>query len=532
MNNSAFRNLISKNTSSDVSQDDKKAQFKTPMLGSRARSSIPMTPRNVPGYNNRSEFARQVAAQTSPSDGPPAKRFKSASAPKGSRLAKGYTDRAATLRNEEAIETDQDDREKRLKALEEMMKLQQITSEDFERMKADMGIGGDTSSTHLVKGLDWKLLERVRRGEDVTKSDKQEEDELEKEDKKDEVDVEDELEKALERGPTGQDEPQEQQEEDPDETSTETAQPMTRDQILQRLKESRNAAASSTATTKAMAPAPVLGGKFKKVAAPEKRAKHKYTETVNGRRREVLVINKRDGTTKRKTRWLDPEDITKSETQILGMEVPSDIAAKAARDAAAAAAEEEDDDDIFQGVGADYDPLADIKSDDSDGEEAATKSDKPGLDSQQNGTASTTPATATSQKRNYFATSEETKEEDGTSKDHLARDPTILAALKRAADIRRREEKDDQNIDSTNPEQDAKQKQFLQKLREREQQDNADLDYGFGESRFGDAEDEEVFVEEEGDKKSGRKRGGKKRKGDKNDVKDVMGVLQSRDKKT
>jgi hypothetical protein len=46
------------------------------------------------------------------------------------------------------------------------MKLQQIDRETFEKLVSEI-TGGDLGTTHLVKGLDRKLLERVRRGEDV-----------------------------------------------------------------------------------------------------------------------------------------------------------------------------------------------------------------------------------------------------------------------------------------------------------------------------------------------------------------------------
>ena len=76
-----------------------------------------------------------------------------------------------------------------------------------------------------------------------------------------------------------------------------------------------------------------------------------------------------------------------------------------------------------------------------------------------------------------------------------------------------------------------KHKQFLDQLRKREREDAADLDLGFGESRFDDDDDDEQGAWEEGDKKSSsRKRGPKKRKGNKENVDDVMRVLEGRKK--
>ena len=57
-------------------------------------------------------------------------------------------------------------------------------------------------------------------------------------------------------------------------------------------------------------PETALSGRFKKVPAGEKSNKKKFVESVNGRRSEVLVITDKQGNTKRKTRWLDPEDAT------------------------------------------------------------------------------------------------------------------------------------------------------------------------------------------------------------------------------
>lgn len=76
-------------------------------------------------------------------------------------MASGYVDRAREREEDEA-----DDRAERLKALEESLKKEEIDQETFEKMRFQIA-GGDLSSTHLVKGLDFKLLERIRRGEDV-----------------------------------------------------------------------------------------------------------------------------------------------------------------------------------------------------------------------------------------------------------------------------------------------------------------------------------------------------------------------------
>jgi hypothetical protein len=495
MDNSQFRDLLQTKHDGGISPPG----FKKPTLGSRARPSIPMTPRTIAGQNASKMFAQQVADFRKQHDGqPPTKKFKS-SAPKGSKFAAGYQDRTQARHNEN--ESDPDDRAKRLKALEEMYKLQQIDEATFENLKKEIGIGGDLSSTHLVKGLDWKLLERVRRGDDLNKSEMQKNEQVPK------VNVDDELDQALqqdvkktERTSRG----------DEEEAIVDTEQPLSRNEILRRLKESR---AGNTASA---APEPVLGEHFKKVKS-DKLGKKKFVEVINGRRREVLLIQNKDGTTKRKTRWLETEEeATKNQqTQPLGMEVPAEMLAKQKAMLEQEAAEDEDD-DIFQGV-SDYNPLAGI---DSGSDDAADETTKPRI-------AEDSANSKESKPRNYFGTS---NQEVATEQANpLMTDPTILAALKRAATLGQGTEGDDVALD---PEKALRHKQMLARMKQQEKADAEDLDLGFGESRFADDDDQgEAGWDDDGEggaKKPTRKRGGKKRKGDKDNVNDVMAVLQGR----
>jgi hypothetical protein len=469
-----------------------------------------MTPRALAGQSGSKMFAQQVADYRKEHDGQPhAKKFKS-SAPKGSKLGSGYEDRTLARREGADDGETQDDKQKRLKALEEMYKLQQIDEDTFEHLKSQIGIGGDLSSTHLVKGLDWKLLERVRRGDDLNSAPQPE-----KNEETVKEDVDEELDHVLEKEVQAVSHSSRKQQ---DHSSTEADQPTTRDEILRRLKESR-------AQRQPVAPPePVLGDRFKKVTSDQSNKK-KFVEVVNGRRREVLVVTNKDGTTKRKTRWIDKEeDVPKSgPNQPLGMEVPAEFLAKQQALSAQDGGEDEDD-NIFQGV-SDYNPLAGINSDsedeDHDKPETAARGEKD--------TASTT-----SKPRNYFATSNQEEEpEDRTNP--ILRDPTLLSALKRAAGLQRRDDAGgDQALDS-DPTRAAKQQQLLERLKEQNRADAADLDLGFGESRFGDDEDEDGPLWEDGEgssKKSGRKRGPKKRKGDKDNVNDVMAVMRGRDRKS
>ncbi|KIW14527.1 hypothetical protein PV08_07311 [Exophiala spinifera] len=516
MDNSQFRTLLqSGKPPSDSDPQSAPAGFKKPALGSRSRASIPMTPRSVAGYNPSREFSKQVADHERARDGqPPAKKFKSSAAPKGTRLAAGYHDRTLARRTGEEGEETSDDREKRLQALEEMYKLQQIDEATFEKLKDEIGIGGSLNSTHLVKGLDWKLLERVRKGEDLENNS---EEKRETSPRASKVDVDEELDQVLEKQVESRGPAPRQEQEAEDDGTTGDHRPLTRDEILQRLKQSRSGA------PKPPAPEPVLSDRFKKVGSEKKSNKMKFVEIVNGRRREVLVITNKDGTTKRKTRWLDKEDErTVQGNRPLGMEVPAELLAKQQAALEQEAAGEDDDDDIFQGV-ADYDPLAGLEEDsDEEGKADETGALKP-------------EAAVTDDKhkpRNYFGSSRQ--EEDAENKiNPILKDPTLLAALKRAAGLKRSEQDAGLDPSDADPERAAKQQQLLARLKAQERADAEDMDLGFGDSRFGDDDDDEgpIWDDAEGaSKKSGRKRGPKKRKGDKDNVGDVMAALEGRKK--
>ena len=96
------------------------------------------------GGSGRADFARQLAERNQAAD--KQKKFRT-SAPKGSKLAQGYVDRAKTREDEEA-----DERSARLKALEEALKKEEIDPATYEKLRFQIA-GGDLSSTHLVKGL-------------------------------------------------------------------------------------------------------------------------------------------------------------------------------------------------------------------------------------------------------------------------------------------------------------------------------------------------------------------------------------------
>ena len=550
MNNSQFRLLLDESTSQrypknavtpSSSSRAQKNGFITPVLGSRANSSIPMTPRSVVSHS--SDFVRQVAEHKRAilSQGQPtSNRYRSTAAPKGSKLAAGYRDRAAHLRQQQAEDAagnggqaQEDDKAQRIQALEDMVKSKEIDQATFERLRDEIGVGGDLGSTHLVKGLDRKLLERVRRGEDVTASqatatEQQQSGDMEKDGRQD---VDEELENVLGK------EVQAAKREEGDKKGT-MAPPsslnvpgerMSRDEILKRLKASR--AATAKEVDEARSTEPSLGSKFRKVGSKSLLEKTKLVETINGRRREVLVITKPDGTVKRKVRWIDNEDL-KPEAQgasgrgnPLGMDIPAEIAAKQRAVLEKQRFQEEADDDIFIGVGTNYDPLGAVADDsdcDSQLETAAEAAEHP---------AETGAKTIEGEgkPRNYFCS---TTTEDGDSKPSGGpmADATILAALKRAATIRQSQDGYEAGHVASETETSAVGQDFLERLRKREREDAADLDFGFGESRFGDEEDEGPIWDGDSEKRIGRKRGPKKRKGNKEAVSDVMAVLESRKK--
>lgn len=524
-----------------------------------------MTPRHVRGgKSNTNEFARQLAEHRREGEQqPPAKRFKASAAPKGTKFASGYQDRTALRRQEDGEAAEgKESVEQRLKALEDMVKLGQIDQATFDKLRKEIGVGGDIDSTHLVKGLDWDLLRRAKAGEDLAQ--KPEEEEVEKKEGKDidPVDVDDELDRVLDEkegfiAPA----PKEKKIKKGNLAMPPPSGKLSRDEILKQLKASRAAAATPTQPPP---PESTLSTKFKKI---DKSGKKRWIETdpSTGRRKEILVITDAEGNTKRKTRWLDKEPprnqpaatpkvddngllLPGQDAKPLGMEVPAVIAA---RIAAEKKAEEEEDDDIFAGVGTDYNPLGDLDEDeDSDDEEKdegkGVREDALAIKAEQTVPAITEPSTQQPPpRRNYFKKTDEEIAIDEPRTNPLTSDPTLIAALKRAAALRqssRTEEGDDSHAidmeesefaEEEDPERLARRKQFLEEARRRDALDALDLDYGFGSSRIEDEEDDEGPTFGDGEHQRGgnkRKRGPKKRKGDKDSATDVLRVMEGRKK--
>ena len=498
------------------------------------------------------DFARQVADRDAASK--PTKKFRSF-APKGSKLATGYHDRTKDRPGEE-----HDDKAKRVKALEETMKLGQIDRETFEKLRDEI-VGGDISSTHLIKGLDRRLLERVRRGDDVSKPGSGA---VSEDGPTGSVpsDVDDELgrledwevapvikEKAVKRGEMA--------------PPSVTGVKRNRNAILAELKASRKAISQAKEAAR-----PSLGPKFRRIG--DRSAEPRIERDENGR--EVLITVDEDGNVKRKVRKakaVTAEGLGATESisapivnsNPLGMEVP-ELPQKPA--------EEDNDDDIFEGIGADYNPLAGLGDDDEDESGTDEKSSPQdtakqslGISTKQEETlksegksvASIEQPNGPSQPRNYF--SDPTNHTGPEQSLNPMKDPTILTALKKVQKMKPAEDESgdgDASHDAGSPdgeEQDAEREARLRRraaMLAASDRDLEDLDMGFGSSRFGDAEEAEeggkIKLAEwkgaagNGDEVSGdegrggkkRKRGPKKKKGDKNSAADVMKVIESRKK--
>ena len=213
-------------------------------------------------------------------------------------------------------------------------------------------------------------------------------------------------------------------------------------------------------------------------------------------------------------------------------------------------AEESEDDDIFEGVGSNYNPLADLGDDDDDddseedesppkaklereGDDQVAETETSRPDSNE-GVASRSPAVTTA-KRDYFKSSNRDTTSDKPSEISPA-DATVRAALTK---VRNLDENSSllQNLSTDSNDPDSKEARLKKRAAElaASDRDMEDMDLGFGASRFDDAEEmeregEKIKLskwkglgheddEDEGDQggkgQKKRKRGGKKRKGDK-----------------
>ena len=536
------------------------------------RSSIPMTPyvalyrtaipsvlasTNCCMSDRRSittsggiDFARQLAERDNTTTS--TKKFRSSAAPKGTKLAAGYQDRTQLRTSAE-----EDDKAARIKALEEMVKLGQMERAVFEGLRDEI-VGGDVRDSHLVKGLDWRLLERVKRGEDVLNVVTDTTDTVEKEEKADDQgdsDVEEQLNRLQEREiqPVIKDDGDKKKKGEMAPPPSLAGKKRNRDEILRELKASRLARVEEDKK----AQQPSLGPKFRKLG--ERQEKSRIERDEKGR--EVLITVDENGVVKRKVKKVKfDEDVAESKSLLmpdkdlkpLGMEVPET--------AAPAPPEVNDDVDIFEGVGNDYDPLGGLEEDDSvseegQAEESPTSEGSPPLAVEKSNGPSSPPEERPSMlpppppppdkppntSRNYFGARTDGEKDAATSAaaaNPLA-DPTILAALKKASTIA---PISTACVSDPADAEEAAKAARRKKMLESHDRDADDMDLGFGSSRFGDQEDGEDNAKVklsvwgtgddeaggDGKGKAGRKRGPKKRKGDKDSAADVLRVMERR----
>lgn len=529
-----------------------------------------MTPRSVAGFNPRNEFARQLAERnqtlsggsSSSSQQHPNKKLRT-SAPKGSRLAEGYVDRAKQRQAQEEA----DERERRLKELEERYKKEEIEKEEYERLRAEIiGGGGGLETAHLVKGLDFKLLERVRRGEvdvfgekqgDGSKSPEPEENHHETEENdeqlagagNDDDQDPDALLEQLESASVKAKEKDPAQKKKKGEFATTTAlhpgAKKTRNQILAELKAARAVAKAKEESS--------LGSRFKKIGPQKKLASTRIERDDRGN--EIMIIVDEDGNERRKVRRVDTQKTREEQEkerealekgQVLGMDVPEYYRKlEEEKKAAEKAAEEDMEPNIFDDVESDYDPLAGLESgsdsdkeeDKEDGEVEDTDQDKKDMP------PPPPPKPAAAGPRNYFSESKTGLISQEEYKKPSLDDPSFRAALAKAKAISAAEKSEEERLA-------AEREARLRKKLLESSRDDEDLDMGFGSSRMeddadmddsvktklsewrGDGEDEEDEYEGGGGKaglgsgKGKRKRGGGKKGGDKNNFADVMKVIE------
>lgn len=575
MNNTQFRNLLLSNSQpkAHLNPIDGDSSMPPPQpsraqtLGAKRSSFMPMTPRVLKGQQNvENEFARQMRERQSEEQGPSKKKFKAA-VPKGVRYGSGYVDRAKARLEAEATEKEKEadageqERTARVKALEEQMALGQISEEVFVELRAKI-LGPSAGSAQPTKGLDWALLERARRGEDVLVEDgavNNGEVEVGESGK----DVEAELEKLV-----GDDVQTITREKEKKKGSM--APPSqhkagikrSRDEIMAELKAQRKAAAESKA-------APMLDNRWRKVGEERSRIR------IDSKGREVLITVDEDGVVKKKVRKLPTAEsvgpaMPDSSKPVLGSGA---LVPEAKQEMSLI--ENEEDDDIFEGVGNAYDPLGqddEGASEASDTEDDATPPtaravgerpqvappEAPGEVTSaevEKATAKDQPDPKAAPRRNYFKdTMSQATEESHT--DHLAGVQELLKKAARSDDVRSNDKASD-NDDSEAEAKDDREARLQKRARmlASNDRDMDDMDMGFGSSRYDDGEDEEeggkktklsewkgsVGDDEHGakDTRTGGKGGGdhekrkrkpKKRKGDTNNMADIMRVIEGRKK--
>ncbi|KAF2727192.1 hypothetical protein EJ04DRAFT_451855 [Polyplosphaeria fusca] len=536
MNNQQFRSLLlGTSKQRDGSTPPAARQGDTPALGARKQSSIPMTPRQIGRNSVNAEFARQLAERNASRS--QANKFKS-SAPKGVKLVAGYTDRTQHRNHDEG-----DDKAQRIKALEEALKLDQLGRADFDKLVADI-TAGDINATHLVKGLDRRLLDRVRNGEHVFDDGSKD-----KGSPGEGGEVDDELDQLAEKEVTQVVRHRTQNKAEP--ALPPLPQPVAgqkrrRDEILAELKAQRIAAAEA-AEAERQKLYPTLGTGFRKVGSESTKIE------VDKKGREVLIITDASGNEKRKVRKQRagpevPVAVTREPEQTTLEDVKTPEEPEVDDDD-----DDDDDDDIFEGVGSNFNPLAGLEDDDSDDSSEDEEGGKPkpphneglakgnseghveAVEGSGAESHATTGSDTTAFRPNWF--NDRPVERSQTTS---SADATVLAALRKVRQM-------DPNSSLLQDSEEGRLKKRAAQLAARDR-DMDDMDMEFGESRFDDADEMErdgqrvkfsewrgLGADEDGEEqhdKAGkkRKRGPKKKKGDKNSATDVMQAMERQKK--
>ncbi|GAB1735707.1 hypothetical protein NU219Hw_g4271t1 [Hortaea werneckii] len=550
MNNSQFRNLLlqergqARDQNNGSEQNSAKASAAPPAHGNK-RSFMPMTPRNVKGGTDV-DFARQVRERNAALGGsaqPASKRFKSRD-PRGVKFGAGYTDRAKARDEAQDDEGEEGSKAARIKALEEQVKLDQISQETFEALRDEI-TGGDVGSTHLVKGLDRRLLERVRRGEDVLGTGNGDGAAAPP------PDVDEELDKLGEQEVQAIAKEKNEKKGNMAAPAQLAGKKRSRNEIMAELKAQRQAAASAKA-------APSLDSRWRKVGE-----KQKDRIEIDAKGREVLITVDDDGIVKKRVRKVpekssDVADMPDASKPVLGAD--ADISTSVPQ-APPPQEEEEEDNDIFEGVGTDYDPLGNVGGDeddeDSDEEDSKEAKRRSGVKESQGKSSPTslardpqTTEAKPSAKRNYFGNSVD-EQDPHVEADRFAGVENLLKkAAQKGDDVEGDVSEGDEDLDdAARAEKAAKQKKRAEMLEAAQRdRDMEDMDMGFGSSRYedeaevdaegskirlsqwkgkvGGADEDEGW--EEGGSKEKRKRKPKKRKGDANNAADIMRVIEGR----
>ncbi|KAL8690411.1 MAG: hypothetical protein Q9218_004138 [Villophora microphyllina] len=526
MNNSQFRQLVLDTPSATHGSNGASSNSNT-------RPSATPTARSV-ANSTGIDFARQLAERDASLNPAAMKKFRSSAAPKGTKLGSGYQDRTQLRTSAE-----EDEKASRVKALDEMVKLGQMERATFEALRDEI-IGGDVKDVHLVKGLDWKLLERVRRGEDVLfGAEASPKPTIEPPPAASSEDVDEAFDKLEERDiqPTAKQEIVKKGEMAPPPLPV-AGKKRTRDDILRELKASRQAAAQKVEE----AQQPALGSKFHKIG--NKKATSRIEKDERGR--DVLITVDADGNVKRKVKKAKVEQSNDNRDLLMPDKDSKPLGLDVAVPAPQAEPEQQDDGDIFEGVSGDYDPLGGALDDSGTSDNTDSEDEKRDASSTTKAPSTQPPETAgamplpkqASGLKNYF--NEPAPSTEPLNDANPMQDPTILAALKKGSTLDPLTSTHDGDPSTS---EEAAKAARRKKMLEAHDRDAEDMDMGFGSSRFEDEADDgegekrvrlSVWGKEGGDDEKGgegkgkRKRGPKKRKGDKNSAADVLKVMERR----